>query len=71
MLSFEIPKLGRIAIYLDEQGLLDLIQALKRLPRDNDVDGWSLAGLGCTLADKTPYSDDAVTQVQLHFIPAP
>ena len=68
MLSFEIPKLDRIAIYLDEHGLNQLVQALQRLPRSGRAEGYRLTDLGCVLETTTPLGEDGITQVQLHFV---
>ena len=70
MLSFEIPKLDRIAIHLDEHGLNQLVQALQRLPRTSRLEGYSLTDLGCILEARTPFGESGVTEVQLHFVTA-
>jgi len=71
MLSFEIPKLDRIAIHLDEHGLNQLIHALQRLPRTGRPEGYRLSDLGCVLESVTPLGEDGVTVVHLHFVTAP
>lgn len=68
MLSFETPKLDRIAIHLDEHGVNQLIQALQRLPRVARPQGYRLTDLGCVLEATTPFGEDGATDVVLHFV---
>jgi hypothetical protein len=70
MLSFQISNSGRtINVDCDAKGMAVLLGALARLVGDraSHVHLWTAAASGGQLSEKTPWGDDAVSEVIINY----